>query len=64
MHAAFSQPSEVQQRATRAHLENNIAAARALQSPHEWKRWLLSYVRLLATDGDEVRGTVPDWLAI
>mmetsp|Transcript_2658 Transcript_2658/g.5883 ORF Transcript_2658/g.5883 Transcript_2658/m.5883 type:complete len:575 (+) Transcript_2658:976-2700(+) len=39
----------------RAHLESNIAAAAALQSAHEWKRWLLTYVRQLAADADEMR---------
>ncbi len=34
--------------AGRPHLEANMAAALALQSPVEYKRWLLTYVRHLA----------------
>ena len=34
----------------RAHLEANMAAALLLQSPREYRRWLLSYVRHLAGD--------------
>jgi len=33
---------------TRAHLESNVAAALALESPKEYRRWLLTYVRHLA----------------
>ncbi len=36
--------------AGRAHLETNMAASLALQSPAEYKRWLLTYVRHLAGD--------------
>eukprot|EP00803_Ostreobium_quekettii_P003072 evm.model.scf_3834EXC.1 EVM.evm.TU.scf_3834EXC.1 scf_3834EXC:575-5508(+) len=32
---------------SRSHLEHNMAAAQALQSPHEYKRWLLVYIRHL-----------------
>ncbi len=52
--AAFTQPPHVQTRAVRAHMEHSIAAAKALQSPYEWKRHLISYARMLASDGDEV----------
>lgn len=31
----------------RAHLESNMASALALQSPQEYQRWLLTYVRYL-----------------
>lgn len=34
--------------AGRAHLEANMAAALALQSPAEYKRWLITYVRHLS----------------
>jgi hypothetical protein len=53
--AASRLAPEVQRRASRAHLENNVAAAAALRSPAEWRRWLLTYVRQLANDEDEVR---------
>jgi hypothetical protein len=52
--AAANQPAVVQRRAARAHLECNVASALALQSPQEWRRWLVTYVRQLATDEDEV----------
>ncbi len=34
--------------ASRAHLEANMAAALALQSPAEYRRWLLTYARFLS----------------
>lgn len=33
---------------SRAHLEANVAAALMLESPQEYRRWLLTYVRFLA----------------
>ena len=33
---------------SRAHLEANVAAALTLESPQEYRRWLLTYVRFLA----------------
>ena len=57
--AAANQPAEVQRRAQRAHLECNVASALALQSPQEWRRWLVTYVRQLAADEDEV-----GWLTV
>lgn len=32
---------------SRAHLEGNLAAALALQSPQEYRRWLGTYARFL-----------------
>ena len=52
--SALSQPAAQRQRNNRAHLEVNLAAALALQSPQEWKRWLITYVRQLSADADEV----------
>eukprot|EP00983_Pelagomonas_calceolata_P026501 831928-Pelagomonas_calceolata.AAC.4 len=52
--AAANQPADVQKRAARAHLECNVASALAMQSPQEWRRWLVTYVRQLAADEDEV----------
>ncbi|KAK9830498.1 hypothetical protein WJX72_012086 [[Myrmecia] bisecta] len=40
---------------SRAHLETNMAAALAMQSPQEYRRWLLTYVRHLAGEVDQVR---------
>eukprot|EP00798_Chlamydomonas_sp_ICE-L_P018441 gene18441-24916_t len=37
----------------RAHLEVNMAAAKAMDSPMEWRRWLITYVRQLSADADE-----------
>lgn len=53
--AAANQPADVQKRAARAHLECNVASALAMQSPQEWRRWLVTYVRQLAADEDEAR---------
>ncbi|KAL0026450.1 hypothetical protein WJX79_010832 [Trebouxia sp. C0005] len=39
----------------RGHLEANMAAALALQSPEEYKRWLSTYASHLAGEGDAVR---------
>ena len=36
---------------SRGHLEANIASALALQSPSEWRRWLLSYAHHLGGEG-------------
>ena len=33
---------------TREHLESNMAAALMLESPQEYRRWLLTYARHLA----------------
>ncbi|CAI5482490.1 unnamed protein product [Closterium sp. Yama58-4] len=41
--------------ATRAHLENALAACRLLKSPDEFRRLLAEYVRLLIKEGDEGR---------
>ncbi|CAI7914179.1 unnamed protein product, partial [Closterium sp. NIES-53] len=41
--------------ATRAHLENALAACRLLNSPDEFRRLLAEYVRLLTKEGDEGR---------
>ncbi|GAB4859765.1 hypothetical protein Ancab_011243 [Ancistrocladus abbreviatus] len=40
---------------TRAHLEDQLASALALKSPHEYRQCLLSYVRFLAREADESR---------
>ncbi len=58
--AAANLPAEVQKRAARAHLESNVASALALQSPLEWRRWLVTYVRQLAVDEDEVGACAAD----
>jgi len=55
MGATLQQPAHVQQKANRAHLESCVAAALAMRSPAEWRRWLLMYVRFLCVEGDEVR---------
>lgn len=41
--------------ASRAHLEANIAAALALQSAADYRRWLLTYARHLSAEADEPR---------
>ncbi len=33
---------------SRGHLESNMAAALALESPQEYRRWLLTYARFLS----------------
>lgn len=53
--ASLSQPAAWQHRQSRAHLETNMAAALVLHSPAEYRRWLITYVRQLAADADEVR---------
>ncbi|KAG2633591.1 hypothetical protein PVAP13_2NG243803 [Panicum virgatum] len=40
---------------TRAHLETQLAASLALQSPQEYRQCLLSYIRFLAREADESR---------
>ena len=40
---------------SRAHLETNIAAALVLESPQEYRRWLLTYVRQLASARCQIR---------
>jgi hypothetical protein len=50
---------------TRAHLESNVAAALALESPKEYRRWLLTYVRHLAGAHDHAAPPdkrTPVWL--
>ncbi|KAL4441231.1 hypothetical protein ABPG77_011468 [Micractinium sp. CCAP 211/92] len=41
--------------ASRAHLEASLCTALALQSPQEYRRWLLAYARFLAEQGDAGR---------
>lgn len=41
--------------ASRAHLEASLSTALALQSPQEYRRWLLAYARFLAEQGDAGR---------
>lgn len=43
--------------ASRAHLEANIAAALALQSPSDYRRWLLTYARNLSGEALAVLST-------
>ena len=46
--AALMPGSPAQQRQlSRAHLEANLAGALALQSPQEYRRWLVTYIRFL-----------------
>ena len=48
---------------SRGHLEANMASALALQSPSEWRRWLLSYAHHLAGEGlTSQTGDCPAWL--
>ncbi len=49
------QSTAAQALASRAHLEASLSTALALQSPHEYRRWLLSYARFLAEQGDAPR---------
>jgi hypothetical protein len=35
---------------SRGHLEANMAAALSLESPQEYRRWLLTYARFLSGD--------------
>ncbi|XP_075754404.1 protein HIRA isoform X2 [Pelodiscus sinensis] len=51
----FSMPHLVQQEATLAYLENQIAAALILQSSYEYRHWLLIYARYLVNEGFEYR---------
>nr|XP_025046423.1 protein HIRA isoform X2 [Pelodiscus sinensis] len=51
----FSMPHLVQQEATLAYLENQIAAALTLQSSYEYHHWLLIYARYLVNEGFEYR---------
>ena len=44
-----------QQHIARGVIEGNLAAAEAMASPGEYRSWLLTYTRLLAESGDEVR---------
>ncbi|KAL4452249.1 hypothetical protein ABPG75_007911 [Micractinium tetrahymenae] len=41
--------------ASRAHLEASLSTALALQSPQEYRRWLLAYARFLAEQADAGR---------
>ncbi|PSC72094.1 HIRA isoform X1 [Micractinium conductrix] len=41
--------------ASRAHLEASLSTALALQSPQEYRRWLLAYARFLTEQGDAGR---------
>ncbi|TKC45416.1 hypothetical protein EI555_011708, partial [Monodon monoceros] len=43
----FSVPHMVQQETTLAYLESQVAAALTLRSSHEYRHWLLLYVRYL-----------------
>lgn len=45
-------PHVVQQEATLAHLESQVAAALALRSSHEYRHWLLLYARYLVNEGE------------
>eukprot|EP00850_Spirogloea_muscicola_P015169 SM000114S24132 [mRNA] locus=s114:115169:120348:- [translate_table: standard] len=40
---------------TRAHIEQSLASAEALESAEEYRRWLLSYARHLTREGDVTR---------
>eukprot|EP00850_Spirogloea_muscicola_P023746 SM000385S14624 [mRNA] locus=s385:59758:64250:- [translate_table: standard] len=40
---------------TRAHIEQSLASAEALESAEEYSRWLLSYARHLTREGDVTR---------
>ncbi len=55
--AAAHLTEKVGARAERAALEANVAAAVALRSPQEWRRWMMAYVRVLTNNGDEVRSS-------
>jgi protein HIRA/HIR1 len=49
------QTAAQQQLASRAHLEASLSTALALQSPQEYRRWLLAYARFLAEQADAGR---------
>lgn len=49
------QSAAAQALASRAHLEASLSTALALQSPQEYRRWLLAYARFLAEQGDAPR---------
>lgn len=49
------QSTAAQALASRAHLEASLSTALALQSPNEYRRWLLAYARFLAEQGDSPR---------
>ncbi|PRW57352.1 uroporphyrinogen decarboxylase [Chlorella sorokiniana] len=49
------QSTAAQALASRAHLEASLSTALALQSPAEYRRWLLAYARFLAEQGDSPR---------
>uniref|UniRef100_A0A8C0DNN6 Protein HIRA n=1 Tax=Balaenoptera musculus TaxID=9771 RepID=A0A8C0DNN6_BALMU len=51
----FSVPHMVQQETTLAYLESQVAAALTLRSSHEYRHWLLLYVRYLVNEGFEYR---------
>ncbi|KAG2438957.1 hypothetical protein HYH02_010749 [Chlamydomonas schloesseri] len=53
--AAHAARPAVAARSEQALLEHNLASAAALQSPAEWRLWLITYVRRLAADEDESR---------
>ena len=40
---------------SRGHLETNMAAAQALESPQEYRRWLLTYARFLSGAAEPAR---------
>ncbi|XP_061586292.1 LOW QUALITY PROTEIN: protein HIRA [Cololabis saira] len=50
-----SVPHQLQQSMTLAFLENQLAASLALQSPAEYRYWLLVYARFLVHEGSEQR---------
>jgi protein HIRA/HIR1 len=47
--------SAAQRALSRAHVEGSLAAAAALRSPDEYRRWLVTYARCLAEAGDAGR---------
>lgn len=49
------QSAAAQQAASRAHLEASLSTALALQSPGEYRRWLLAYAAFLAEQADAAR---------
>lgn len=55
--ATLQQPAHVQKKQNRGHLEVNVAAALAMGLPAEWRRWMLTYVRFLSAEADEVRSS-------
>lgn len=50
-----STPHHLQQSMTLAFLENQLASALTLQSPQEYRYWLLIYARFLVNEGSEYR---------